>query len=143
MARYGDEGHDGHSEDGDRAAEIEKKKVATGDFHVFVLCSEGDIADDQQDANFGWSKKAVRNVELTERIGGEEAFYRQNVKAEQHGDGDGPMHETRQPETGDEGERAEDVDDVVNVKAVARALLIADPGKGAIEGVAEPVECDQ
>ena len=39
-----------------------------------------------------------------------------------------------------EGDGAEEIDDVVDVEAEARALLVADAGERAVERVAEPVE---
>jgi hypothetical protein len=43
-------------------------------------------------------------------------------------------------EAGKEQRRAGQIDDVIDVIAVARPLLIADPRDGAVEAVAEPVE---
>ena len=75
-------------------------------------------------------------------MGGEEAFGGEKKKADEHGERDGPVCEAGEREAGEERGGAEEIGDVVDVEAEARALLVADAGECAVERVAEPVEDD-
>ena len=75
-------------------------------------------------------------------MGGEEAFGGEKKECREHGQCDGPVREAGEREAGEERGGSEEIGDVVDVEAEARALLVADAGECAVERVAEPVEED-
>src|SRR6185312_4684834 len=59
---------------------------------------------------------------------------------DQHRDSGLPLQQAGAGEAAHESDGAEDIDDVVDVEAVAWTLLVADAGERAVEAVAKPVE---
>jgi hypothetical protein len=103
---------------------------------------QSEVGEDEEEAEFGGAEEELRELEAREGVGGEEAFGGEKKEADEHGESDGPVREAGEGEAGEESGGAEEVGDVVDVEAEARALLVADAGECAVEGVAEPVERD-
>ena len=106
------------------------------------VAEEEEVAEDEEDAELGGAEEKLRELEAREGVGGEEAFGGEKKEADEHGECDGPVREAGEGEAGEERGGAEEIGDVVDVEAEARALLMADAGECAVERVAEPVEDD-
>ncbi len=131
----GGDGHDGHAEGAEDAAEVEEEDAVAGEGDPGGV-EECEVAEDEEDAELGGAEDALGELEAAEGVGCEVAFRREDEEGEEHGEGDGGVDECGAGEAEHEGDRAEDVYDVIDVEAVAGALLVADAGDGAVEAVA-------
>src|ERR1035437_1532159 len=104
------------------------------------IAQQREVADDEQNANFRGTEDALRKLEAGERIGGKKALAGEDEKGNEHGDGRLPMEKTGEAEAAHESDGTEDIRHVIDVEAVARALVAAHTGQGSVEAVAEPVE---
>jgi hypothetical protein len=132
VAGGGDEGGGGHADGGDGAAEVEEQELVTEEVRPGAA-QEGEITGNEQEADFGRAEEALGELEAVQGVGGEEAFGGEQQESEQHGDGDGGVDEAGAGEAGHQGDRTEDVGQVVDVEAEARALLVANAGEGSVE----------
>jgi hypothetical protein len=70
----------------------------------------------------------------------EKHFSRHHEEPDQHAGRDQWRHVTRQCKPPEQEQRADDVDDVIDVEAVPRSFLTAHASKRAVQAVAEPVD---
>ena len=127
-----------HPGRGHDAPDVEEQVLGAGQ-HDRRLVVEIQRAEGQQDAELGRAHLEHRHPEDAPRVG------RQVGLGGDHQVGDGQRqrhlegHVRRQPEPAEEQHGPRDVDDVVDVEAVHRPLLVAHPGQRAVEAVSEPV----
>jgi len=141
VSEAGGDEHDEHDEGGNDAGEIEEAVAVVGEVDVGELRMEieSEIGDGEEDADFSGAKTSVGHVEDAEGVGGEVGLDGEQEEGDEKGGSGGPCHVGGGGQTGGEEECAEGVDEVVDVEAVTRALLIADACESAVEAVAEPV----
>src|ERR1700688_2071052 len=138
VGRRGEDGHGGHGHDGDYAAYIEKTMRPSGNSRGREKKQRG-VGDDQENADFGWTKLCKRQTEDSESVGREIGFDGKQQKCDQQAHGYAPIDITRGGEAAHKKECAEGVDHVVDVESVAWALAISYAGQGAVEAVAKPI----
>ena len=139
MAECGPGEHEAHSEDTDDAADVEQGEGMSAQSDGGAV-EERDIADAEEEAQFGRAEAPERHVEGAQDVGGEVDLDGEKKVGDQEAEGDEGVHVAGEGETAHEEEGADGVGDVVDVEAVARAEAIADAGEGAVEAVAEPVD---
>ena len=128
-----------HADRGTHAADVEQEEAMPGNAHLRVV-EEGNRADGHQDSKLGRTEPEEAHLERLQGRRGEVHLDRQQVVGHQDRGGDQRRHVARQAEARDDHEGADRVEDVVDVEPVARPLAVADPGDGAVEAVAEPVD---
>ena len=141
-ARVGDGGngeHQEHSGDGNQAAKIEDAPSEAGHFRVGSK-PEREICESEKDANFRGAEFCEGHAKNAERVRGQVALDGQKQKRDEHSGGDAPVESAGNSKAAHEESCTYGVDDVVDIKAVAGALAIADACERAVETVSEPVE---
>src|SRR5579862_4200263 len=133
--------HCEHGCRGDDAANIEQQQAMTKERCVRIS-QQGEIAGDKDNANLRRPENSLRELELGKRVGGEIALRGKHQEPDEHGESRLPVQQPGEAQAAHQGRRAEDVDNVVDIKAIARALLMADPRQRSVEAVTEPVEDD-
>ena len=139
MAGGDDEGHGEHSDARHGPAQIKEQQAVVVDGAVRVV-QQGEVAGDEEQADLRRAEEAVREVEAGEGVGSQVAFCGEQLEGDQHGDSNRPVDKAGAAEARHHGQGAQQVDHVVDVEAVAGALLVAQAGEGAVKAVAEPVE---
>ena len=100
-------------------------------------------ANRQHDAQLGRAEPAERDAEDAERVRGEERLGAERADRRRAAPRRATGSSARQRHPAEQHRRVDDVDDVVDVEAVARALAVADARQRAVEAVAEPVDRQQ
>ena len=141
MSDAGGDEHEEHDAGGDDAGEVEEAVAVVVQVDVSDLRMEvqSEIGDGEEDADFRGAQAGVGHVEHAESVGGEVGLNGEKEESDEECCGGGEGHVGGGGESGGEEECAEGVDEMVDVEAVAGALLVAMAGEGAVQAVAEPV----
>ena len=99
-----------------------------------------EVADRQQDAQLGRADLEVAHLERAELCVARNISTQSIEVGDEQAERDHRAHVAGEREAAEQERRAERVDDVVDVEAVARPLVLADARERAVEAVAEPVE---
>src|ERR1700688_2824019 len=138
VGHCGEDGHGGHGHDSDCAAYIENASGPSWNFRGWEK-KQNSVGDSEENADFRWTKLCKRETEDSESVGRQIGFDGKQQKCDQQAHSDAPIDVARGGEAAHKKERAEGVDHVVDVKSVARALTISEPGQGAVEAISKPI----
>src|SRR6476620_1347770 len=136
----GDRERDAQSGDGDHSAQIEQRHTAKPWNRDVRIGPEGGGSDGEQDPQFGRTTPAEREPEDAVHAGREENLTRNQQVRDQEGKRDDGTHKPGTGEPCHQSGDSDNVDDMVQVEAVAGTFESPDAGDGSIEAVAEPVE---
>src|SRR5580765_7264886 len=98
------------------------------------------VADREQDTQLRWPHFVIRNLEVAHGVSGEVDLNRQHQISNEQAESDGRGHVAGKRKTAEKEEGAESVNNVIDIKAIARARVIAEAGQRSIKRVAQPVE---
>jgi len=128
--------------DRDESAEVEQRhstEKAKTDLRIVAQC---DGSDGQQNSQFGRTDSAERHLEHAfDRCRQEHLARDEQIRHEQR-ERDDRRHERRGRQPSQKQCDADDIENVIEVKAVLRALNLADPGERAVKTVTEPIDCE-
>src|SRR5882672_12336355 len=97
-----------------------------------------EVAYHQNQTALGGTQLPMRNLEYTQRVCSQIGVDRQHQENDQGGCGNSFCHVTRGCEAEDQKHGAEGVNDVVNIKAVARTQPVSVSRERPVEAVAKP-----
>src|SRR3954463_6001808 len=104
------------------------------------LPQPGKVSDGKQDAQLRRTHFVVGNFEVAKRIRCEIDLYRQHEIGNEQPKRNRRGHISRKRKTTEQEKGAEGVDNVIDIKAAARARVVPKAGQGSVKGVAQPVE---
>ena len=134
-----DQKSNGDADDGHRAAHIKQSIVLPEDRDLWIGRSANVPAASTRRSSVG-PNAPERQPEHRQAVGREVNLDRQHEVCDEKRHGDERRHIAGPRETRQDKEHAKTIDDVIDVKTVARPLLPADAGNRSVEAVAKPIE---
>src|SRR6185437_6785765 len=128
-----------HPGDSQRPADIEDTVSASRQMRHGPP-EQCDIAQAQEQAQFGGSHFEIGNFEITQCVAGKIDFNRKHQIRNQEPQSDPGRHISGQRQAAEQEQRTEGVHHVVNIKSVAWTAAVAVARQGAIQAVTQPVD---
>src|SRR5688572_16252580 len=127
----------GNRHDTPDVEQLRPSKWAKADVRI---AAQGDRADRQHDSQLCWAHARKRHAEHAAHGGREKHFARYEQVRDEQRQRDHRRHESRTRQAGHQKRDPDDIEDVIDVEAIARPLDTPDPRQRAVKTVAEPVE---
>src|SRR5438034_6192611 len=139
IAHNGDDERETKTRDSNNASNVEKQEGPQLAQANPRTVQEAERADRQDDAHSRRPNAQAGQAEHSVDTGRQKDLRRDDEIRRKNAESYERAHIPRQGQTAEQENKSHHVENMIDIVAVARALLVSDPGHGAVQAVPEPV----